>query len=117
MREIKFYKTSSGSSPIEDFLDGLGPKQAQKVTWVLELIEELDVVPKQYFKKLSGTDDIWEVRVIQGGESFRLLGFWDGSKFIVLVHAFKKKTQKVKRSDIDLAERRKRDYLKRKRDE
>lgn len=89
----------------------------QKVAWVLELIEELDVVPKQYFKKLSGTDDIWEVRVIQGGESFRLLGFWDESKFIVLVHAFKKKTQKVKRRDIDLAERRKRDYLKRKRDE
>ena len=117
MRKIKFYRTRSGSNPIKDFLDSLGPKQVQKVTWVLELIEEIDVVPKQYFKKLSGTDDIWEVRVIQRGESFRLLGFWDGSKFIILVHAFKKKTQKVKRSDIDLAERRKRDYLKRKRDE
>ena len=111
MREIKFYRTPSGSSPIEEFLDSLGAKQAQKVTWVLNLIEELDVVPKQYFKKLSGTDDIWEVRVIQSGEIFRLLGFWEGSNFIVLVHAFKKKSQKVKRSDINLAERRKRDYL------
>jgi phage-related protein len=111
MREIKFYKTLSGSSPIEEFLDSLGAKQAQKVTWVLNLIEELDVVPKQYFKKLSGTDDIWEVRVIQSGEIFRLLGFWEGLNFIVLVHAFKKKSQKVKRSDINLAERRKKDYL------
>jgi len=111
MREIKFYRTPSGSRPIEEFLDSLGAKQAQKVTWVLKLIEELDVVPKQYFKKLSGTDGIWEVRVIQSGEIFRLLGFFEGSNFIVLVHAFKKRSQKVKRSDINLAERRKKDYL------
>jgi phage-related protein len=115
MREIKFYKTKSGSSPIEEFLDSLGPKQAKKVTWVLKLIEEFDVVPKQYFKKLSGTDDIWEVRVIESGEAFRLLGFWDGFKFIVLVHALKKKSQKLKRRDITLAEMRKKDYLERKR--
>lgn len=117
MREIKFYKTVSGSSPIEKFLDSLKAKQAQKVTWVLNLIEELDIVPKRYFKKLSGTDDIWEVRVIQSGEIFRLLGFLEGSHFIVLVHACKKKSQKVKRNDINLAERRKKEYLERKRNE
>ena len=52
MREILFYRTESGSSPVEDFLDSLESKQAQKVAWVLQLIEELDVVPSQYFKKL-----------------------------------------------------------------
>jgi len=31
MKEIKFYKTSSGKSPIEDFLDSLSAKEAQKV--------------------------------------------------------------------------------------
>ena len=111
MREILFYKTQSGASPIEDFIDDLNARQAQKVTWVLRLIEELDQIPKQYFKKLSGTDNIWEVRVKDGKEIFRLLGFWKDSKFIILVHAFKKKSQQIKKSDLKLAERRKREYL------
>jgi len=55
MREILFYRTESGLSPVEEFLDSLESKQAQKVAWVLQLIEELDVVPTQYFKKLVNT--------------------------------------------------------------
>ena len=31
MKEIKFYKTSSGKSPVADFLDSLSSKEAQKV--------------------------------------------------------------------------------------
>jgi len=38
MKEIVFYKLPSGKSPIEDFLDGLSSKEAQKVVWVLKLI-------------------------------------------------------------------------------
>jgi hypothetical protein len=51
MREVVFYKTSSGQSPINDFLDTLSPKQAQKVAWVLKLVEDLAFVPAQYFRK------------------------------------------------------------------
>jgi len=63
MRQIEFYRDVSGKSPITEFLDTLQAKQAQKVTWVLKLIEEVDQVPKTYFKKLVNTDDIWEVRI------------------------------------------------------
>jgi hypothetical protein len=63
MRTVNFYRTKSGIRPIEDFLDSLSGKQAQKVVWVLRLIEELDVVSTQYLKKLVNTDDIWEVRI------------------------------------------------------
>lgn len=50
MREIIFYRTASGKCPVEEFLDSLPAKEAQKVTWVLRLIEELPRIPKQYFK-------------------------------------------------------------------
>ena len=63
MKEIVFYRTQSGASPVEDFLNSLSGKQAQKVLRVLRLIQELDSVPSQYLKKLVNTDDIWEVRV------------------------------------------------------
>jgi phage-related protein len=96
---------------VEEFLDGLSSKQAQKVAWVLQLIEDLEVVPSQYFKKLVNTDEIWEVRVQQGGNIFRLLGFFDGATLIVLTNGFAKKSQKTPAEEIRLAEARKRDYF------
>jgi len=78
VREIIFYRTKEGRSPVEQFLDGLAPKQAQKVAWVLSLIEELDRVPGQYFQKMVNTDGLWEARVRVGANIFRLLGCFDG---------------------------------------
>ena len=113
MREIIFYPTESDKSPVEEFLDSLSPKEAQKVTWVLRLIVELPRVPSHYFKKLINTGDIWEVRVILGRNVFRILGFWDGPKSIVLTNAFQKKTQKTPKQATQIAEARKGDYLRR----
>ena len=114
MREIEFYKNQSGKSPVEEFLNSLSGKQAQKVIWTLKLIEELETVPKQYFKKLTNTDDIWEVRVQLSGNIFRLLGFVEEEKLIILNHAFQKKTQKTPVKEIKLSEKRKKEYQDRK---
>src|ERR1039457_1439983 len=95
MLEIQFYRTVAGACPVEEFLDSLGAKQAQKVLWVLRAVRELPRVPQQYFKKLEGTDDLWEVRAEFGGDAFRLLGFWDEGRLIILTNGFAKKTQKT----------------------
>jgi len=113
MIEIQFYRTATGSCPVEEFLDSLNAKQTQKVLWVLRVVQELPQVPKQYFKKLEGTDDLWEVRAEFGGDAFRLLGFWDAGRLIILTNGFAKKTQKTPEREIALAEQRKRDYLNR----
>jgi phage-related protein len=115
VRTVNFYRTQSGHCPIEEFLDSLSGKQTQKVVWVLRLIEELEIVPAQYLKKLVNTADIWEVRVQVGNNNFRLLGFFDGSALLILTNAFAKKSQKTPRQEIELATRRKNDYLIRKR--
>jgi phage-related protein len=113
MRDIQFYRNASGDCPVEEFLDGLGPKQAQKVAWVLKLVKELPLVPKQYLKKLEGADELWEVRAEFGGDAIRLLGFWDAGNLIILTNGFMKKTQKTPIREIALAVQRKRDYLNR----
>jgi len=95
MREVNFYKSSSGKSPVKDFLDSLSGKQVQKITWVLQIIEETRIVLRQYFKELVNTDDIWEVRVISASNILRLLGFFDGNNFVILTNGFVKKTQKL----------------------
>ena len=111
MREIRFYRTDAGHCPVEEFLNSLNSKQAQKVTWVLRLIEDMQVVPVQYFKKLVSTDDLWEARIQFGGDAFRLIGFFDGDALVILNHAFRKKTQKTPRKEIETAESRKQNYF------
>ncbi len=113
MREVQFYRTETGFCPVEEFLSSLSGKQTQKITWVLQLIEELEPIPAQYLKKLVNTDDIWEIRVQVGNNIFRLLGFFEGKKIIILNHAFQKKSQKIPMKEIKKSEARKKDYLRR----
>ena len=114
MREIRFYRTADGRCPVEEFLDSLGPKQAQKVLWVLRVVGELPRVPDQYLKKLVGTDGLWEVRADFGGDAFRLLGFFDEGLLVILTNGFAKKTRKTPSREIGLAIARRADHLERK---
>jgi len=63
---------------------------------------------------MLNTDNLWEVRVNFGSNIFRILCFFDGSEIIILTHAFQKKTQKTPRQAIKIAEKRMKDYIKRK---
>ena len=107
---IDFYKTITGVSPVEEFLDTLSDAQTKKIMWVMKLVRELNPVPSQYFTKLVNTDDIWEVRVQISGNIFRLLGFIEGDRLVILTNGFQKKTQKTPRHEIKLAESRKREH-------
>jgi len=68
---------------VQEFFDSLDDKQAEKILWVLRLVRECDRVPKQYLKKLVNTDGLWEIRTSQSGNTFRLIGFFDGDQLIV----------------------------------
>ena len=115
MREIIFYRTSRGNCPVEEFLDSQNDKQVVKILWVLRLIKELEVVPKEYLKKLTNTEEIYEIRIRAGKISYRILGFFYSSKFIVLTNSFIKKSKKTPKMEINLAQQRKKDYLERNR--
>lgn len=113
MRTIQFYRAASGKSPVKEFLDSLSDRHAQKVAWVLRIVEQFDIVPQQYFKKLVGTEDLWEVRAQIGGSNYRFLGFFDGSRLLILTSGFSKKQQKTPQREIDLAQQRRNEYYQR----
>ena len=98
---------------METFLDTLSAKPAQKVTWVLRLVRDLERVPAHYLKKLPGTEELWEVRAEHGGDALRLLGFFDDIGSLVLVSGLSKRSERTPSREILLAERRRRDYLSR----
>jgi phage-related protein len=113
MREIEFYRTRSGNCPVEDFLDSLTDKQVEKILWVLRIIRDVDIIPKEYLKKLIGTAELWEIRIKSGNNHYRILCFIRKGRNIVLTNGFSKKSQKVPSKEIKLAQERKKDYFER----
>jgi phage-related protein len=112
-REIDFYRTENGRCPTREFLDTLPDKAGQKVVWVLKLIQDLEMIPSAYFKKLEATDNIWECRVRVGSNAYRFLAFFLENAVIVLTHGFSKKSQKTPRKEIERAEAYKKDFMRR----
>lgn len=112
-KTVIFYRTTGGTCPVQEFLDSLSGKVAQKVTWVLQLLEDLDVVPSTYFKKLVSTEEIWECRIQCGSHAYRLFCFFAGHGVVVLTHGLMKKTQKTPQREIERAEAYRREYVQR----
>lgn len=112
-RNVKFYRTNDGKCPVQEFLDSLPAKAAQKVTWVLKLLEDVAIVPASYFKKLVNTDEIWECRVQFGSNAYRLFCFFIGNSVVVLTHGISKKSQKTPKQEIERAEAYRKEYMSR----
>jgi len=104
-RSIQFY-----GPKILDFLDTLDQQTAEKIEWTLGLIRNLDRIPNKYFKHLTGTNGLYEIRCEWLGKAIRLFCFFDEGKMIIIVHGFKKKTQKTPLKEIQQALKIKNEY-------
>ena len=111
-RKVTFYTTADGKCPVAEFIDSQSAKVAQKIAWVLKAVQEIEKVPKTYFKKLVDTD-FYEVRIELSGNIYRLLGFFHNGNIVILTNGFQKKTQKTPKSEIEVCEERMKDFLKR----
>jgi phage-related protein len=93
-----------------DFFDGQKQKVKDKIVWTLRLIEELPRVPETYLKSLEGADALFEIRIKQGSDIFRVFCFFDEGNLIVLMNGFQKKTQKTPKQEIERALKIKEEY-------
>ena len=107
MFDVFFYKDRNGRSPVLEYIQELTNKSDKdsriKANKILEYIDYLQKTGNRakepFVKHLGG--DIWELRPIRD----RILyAAWDGKKFILL-HYFKKDTQKTPRREIEQAKR------------
>ena len=94
-----------------DFFETLKPSVKLKFNWTLQIIATLDRVPEKYFKHMTGTDGLYEIRVEVGSDIYRVFSFFDKGQLIILVNGFQKKTQKTPKSEIELAEKLKKQYF------
>jgi phage-related protein len=106
------YTTERGDSPIDEFFDGLDSKSRAKVAAHLSLLEEYGPnLKRPYADIIRGK--IRELRIHYSSNQYRILYFFQVRDQVVLVHAFAKKTQQLKEKDIELAERRMEEWLRR----
>lgn len=78
--------------------------------YTLQLIATIDMVPEKYFKHISGTKGIYEIRVEVQSNIYRVFSFFDEGNLIILVNGFQKKTLKTPRKEIELALRLRKEY-------
>jgi len=104
-RKITFYRNY-----FQDFFDKQSKKVKAKIVWTFDLLEELKRVPETYLKHIENTDGLYEIRVQQGSDIFRIFCFFDHGQLVVLANGFQKKTQQTPKKEIDLAPNIKKEY-------
>jgi len=109
-RTIIFYKEY-----FHEFFVKQKDKVKDKIIWTFDLIEELPRVPETYLKHIENTEGLYEIRVQQGNNIFRIFCFFDHGQLVVLANGFQKKTQKTPKQEIEKALKIKEDYENRKR--
>ena len=86
------------------------PLVQKKIDWTISLIQVLKIVPEKYLKHLTNTNGIWEIRVKAGNGIFRIFCFFDNDNLVFLLSGFQKKTQKNPKTEIERAEKLKKEY-------
>lgn len=104
-RTIIFYKDY-----FERFFVKQKDKVKDKIIWTFDLIEELPRVPELYLKYIENTDGLYEIRVQQGSDIFRIFCFFDHGQLVVLVNGFQKKSPKTPKQEIEKALKIKKEY-------
>jgi len=86
-----------------DFYEVQPDNVQAKIEWTLKLIKITRQVPEKYFKHMEGTKGLYEIRVEVGSNIYRIFSFFDYGNIVVLGNAFKKKTQKTPKQEIEKA--------------
>ncbi len=104
-RSIFLYKVY-----FSDFYLKQNQKVKDKILWTFIIIETILQIPEDYFKHIEDTEGLFEIRIKQGSDIFRIFCFFDQGKLVVLANGFQKKTHKTPKSEIEKALKIKKEY-------
>jgi phage-related protein len=104
-REIFYYENH-----YEDFFSALPKKTQLKFNWTLGLIATMEWVPEKYLRSIKGSNGLYELRVEESSNIYRVFCFFDEGAVVILINGFQKKTDKTPRSEIARAQRLRKKY-------
>ncbi len=83
----------------------------KKIYQVFLYIMTLDYIPANYMKAIKGVPGLYEIRIEENGNIYRIFCCFDEANLVVLFNAFQKKMQKTPRSEIEKARMIMKDYF------
>jgi len=106
--KVVFFKTDTGNEPVREWLKALSKEDCKVIGTDILTVQYAWPVGKPLVGNLG--DGLWEVRSRLSNRISRIL-FAMVDQEIVLLHGFIKKQQKTPTDELDLARKRKRQYL------
>jgi phage-related protein len=105
-----FYETQDRKSPVEEFIESLDEETLDKFILKQQLLG--DFGPQLRYPHTAHLGEgIFELRFKGKEGQIRVLFFFFSGKRIIFTHGFIKKTQKIPRKEIRIAEVRRKDFL------
>ena len=109
---VEFYKDVNEREPVKDFFNSLSTDARAKVVKVINMLSDYGVLLKEpYTRQIRGK--IRELRIKDSHGAIRVLYFTCTGKRFILLHGFIKKTEKTPVREIELAEKRMKDFINR----
>jgi phage-related protein len=105
---VVFFKTEAGNEPVREWLKSLPRDECKTVGTDILKVQFAWPIGKPLVDNLG--DGLWEIRSSHGNRIARTIFAMVGGE-IVLLHAFIKKTRKAPAAELDLAKKRKNQYM------
>ena len=100
--QLIYFKTARGDEPVRDYIDSLSPSEQEAIEALLTELCQKGYLPPPFSRKLKGVEKLWELRP---GKHRVIYFYYQGNK-AVLLHAFKKQSQKTPEKEINVAQQR-----------
>jgi phage-related protein len=89
----------------KDFKKTLSKETLQKIYQIFIYIMTQEQVPVKFLKAITGVAGLYEIRVEEGGNIYRIFCCMDEGCLVILFNGFQKKTQKTPSGEIERAKR------------
>ena len=89
----------------KDFKKTLSKETLQKMYQIFIYIMTQEQVPVKFLKAITGVARLYEIRVEEGGNIYRIFCCMDEGRLVILFNGFQKKTQKTPPGEIERAKR------------
>ena len=95
----------------KDFKRRLPKSTLAKIYQVFMYIMTVDIIPTKFLKAIKGVEGLYEIRVEDSGNIYRIFCCFDQGNLVVLFNAFQKKSTKTPTEEIERAKRIMKEYF------
>jgi phage-related protein len=101
---------NEGNEPVKDFILGQADSAIAEILHVFKLLKEFNIILGMPYVDKIGRSGIRELRIKHSSDIYRIYFFAHTTRKFVLLHAIKKKRNRISQNDIRLAIDRMNDY-------